>query len=72
MPEILDPVTQHHVDQAAETLVREFEGVLSEETVARCFGESLDRLGDAKVEVFVPVLAQRFAREQLRALVTQE
>jgi hypothetical protein len=52
--------------------VREFQGVLSEETVARYFGESLDRLGDVKVEVFVPVLAQRFAREQLRALVTGE
>jgi hypothetical protein len=71
MPEILDPVTQHHVEQAAETLMREFKGVLSEDTVARYFEESLDQLGDARVEVFVPVLAHRFARERLTALVTR-
>lgn len=71
MPETLDPVTQHHVDQAAETLVREFNGVFSEETVARYFGESLDQLGDARIDVFVPVLAHRFARERLTALATR-
>jgi protein-tyrosine-phosphatase len=34
--------------------------------------ESQDLLGDAKINVFVPVLAHRFARERLRALAQAE
>jgi len=65
---VLDPVTQHHVRQAAEALTDEFAGVFSQETVERYIGESLDLLGDARIHVFVPVLAHRFARERLKAL----
>jgi len=68
VPEILDPVTRAHVERAAEALHREFEGVFSQETIARYVAESTDLLGDAKINVFVPVLAHRFARERLRAL----
>jgi protein-tyrosine-phosphatase len=67
--EVLDPVTRAHVERAAEALQREFEGVFSQETVARFIAESSDLLGgDAKVNVFVPVLVHRFARERLKAL----
>ncbi len=72
MPEILDPVTQHHVDQAAARLADEFKGVFSEETIARYIGDSLDLLGNSRINVFVPVLAHRFARERLRALAQAE
>jgi arsenate reductase (thioredoxin) len=65
---VLDPITQHHVRQAAEALAREFEGVFSQETIERYIAESLDLLGDARINVFVPVLAHRFARERLKAL----
>jgi protein-tyrosine-phosphatase len=34
--------------------------------------ESTDLLGEAKINVFVPVLAHRFARERLRALAQAE
>jgi protein-tyrosine-phosphatase len=68
VPEILDPVTQHHVRQAANALAREFAGVFSQETIERYMAESLDLLGETRVNVFVPVLAHRFARERLRAL----
>ena len=68
MPQILDPVTQHHVRQAAAALADEFAGVFSQETIERYIADSLDRLGDARINVFVPVLAHRFARERLRAL----
>jgi arsenate reductase (thioredoxin) len=68
VPQILDPVTQHHVRQAADALAREFTGVFSRETIERYIADSLDRLGDARINVFVPVLAHRFARERLRAL----
>jgi arsenate reductase len=66
--EVLDPVTRQHVERAAEALKREFEGVFSQETIARYMAESVDLLGDAEINVFVPVLAHRFARERLRAL----
>ena len=72
MPEILDPVTQRHVNQAAAGLADEFKGVFSEETIARYISESLDMLGNSRINVFVPVLAHRFARERLRALAQVE
>jgi len=68
MNQALDPATQHHVRQAAERLAEEFAGIFSEETIARYIAESVDLLGGASVNVFVPVLAHRFARERLRAL----
>ena len=67
--DVLDPVTRAHVERAAEALHREFSGVFSQETIARYIAESSDLLaGDAKVNVFVPVLVHRFARERLKAL----
>jgi protein-tyrosine-phosphatase len=72
VPDTLDPVTQHHVHQAAQRLAQEFAGVFSEETIERYLAESLDLLGGAKINVYVPVLAHRFARERLRALAQSE
>ena len=72
MPETLDPVTQHHIDQAAARLAEEFAGIFSQETIARYMAESTDLLGEAKINVFVPVLAHRFARERLKALAQAE
>jgi hypothetical protein len=51
VPQILDPVTQHHVDQAARALVSEFAGIFSEQTIARYIAESLDLLGDSRINV---------------------
>jgi arsenate reductase (thioredoxin) len=65
---MLDPVTRHHVEKAAEALQDEFAGTFSRETIARYIAESVDLLGESKIDVFVPVLAHRFARERLRAL----
>jgi arsenate reductase (thioredoxin) len=72
MPQALDPVTQHHIDQAADRLAEEFEGIFSQETIARYMAESQDLLGDAKINVYVPVLAHRFTRERLKALAQAE
>jgi protein-tyrosine-phosphatase len=72
MPEILDPVTRRHVDQLTRGLVDEFGGIFSEETINRYISESVDLLGNARINVFVPVLAHRFARERLRALAQYE
>jgi protein-tyrosine-phosphatase len=72
MAEILDPVTQRHIDQLTHGLVDEFAGRFSEETIHRYISESVDMLGSARINVFVPVLAHRFARERLRALAQSE
>jgi arsenate reductase len=66
--ETLDPVTRRHVEKAAEALQDEFAGTFARETIARFIAESVDLLGESKVNVYVPVLAHRFARERLRAL----
>ena len=68
MTEMLDPVTRQHVEKAAEALQDEFSGTFSRETIARFIAESVDLLGESKINVFVPVLAHRFARERLKAL----
>jgi arsenate reductase (thioredoxin) len=72
MSQALDPVTQNHVNKAAEALASEFEGIFSQETITRYIGESVDLLGDSSINVFVPVLAHRFARERLMALAQVE
>jgi arsenate reductase (thioredoxin) len=72
MPQALDPFTQRHIDQAAERLADEFAGIFSRETIARYMAESQDLLGEAKINVFVPVLAHRFTRERLKALAQAE
>ena len=68
MTEMLDPITRAHVEKAAAALQDEFAGTFSRETIARYIAESVDLLGDSRINVFVPVLAHRFARERLRAL----
>jgi arsenate reductase (thioredoxin) len=69
---VLDPVTQHHVHLAAEALTDEFAGIYSQERIERFIAESLDLIGDARINVFVPVLAHRFARERLKALARRK
>ena len=68
MTDMLDPITRQHVEKAAEALQDEFAGTFSRETIARFIAESVDLLGGSKLNVFVPVLAHRFARERLKAL----
>src|SRR5262245_16641645 len=72
MSEILDPVARRHIDQLTDGLVDEFAGTFWEQTIHRYISESLDLLGNARINVFVPVLAHRFARERLRALAQSE
>jgi hypothetical protein len=53
-------VTQHHINQAADRPAEEFAGIFSQETIARYMADSQDLPGDARINVFVPVLAHRF------------
>jgi arsenate reductase len=72
MTQALDPLTEHHLRQVADRLADEFSGIFSEETIARYLTESTELLDEAKVMVYVPVLAHRFARERLNALAQAE
>ena len=70
--DVLDPATRRHVELAAAALQEEFAGTFSRETIARYIAESADRLSESRINVFVPVLAHRFARERLLALAQAE
>jgi arsenate reductase (thioredoxin) len=64
---------QMQLRHAAERLRQKYEGVVSTETIERFMNDSLDQLTrNARLPVWVPLLAERFAGERLRALVRLE
>lgn len=61
------------INQAAERLRREFEGKLNTETIERFMADSLDRLvPTARATTWIPLLAERFTRDRLRAILRLE
>ncbi|HEU4749973.1 MAG TPA: arsenate reductase ArsC, partial [Acidimicrobiia bacterium] len=61
---------QLQIRQGAVGLQRRFEGQLNAETIERFMNESLEILmARATTSTWVPVLAERFAKDRLRALV---
>ena len=59
---------QRQLEAARAALVSEFAGRLPEDEVAARFGEIVAEFEAAPIRGFVPVLAQRKARERLRTL----
>jgi hypothetical protein len=57
-----------NLEKARDRLAGEFSAVVSTETVAECLRDSAGRLADARIQTFVPVLAERIAREKLLAI----
>jgi arsenate reductase len=58
---------------AAERLASEFDGVYGTETIERYLHASFDQFaGNARIPQFLPLLAERFARQQLHALAKIE
>src|SRR5262249_59227325 len=53
---------------AVETLCEEFDGVHERQTVYTVVDDSARQLSGGAVTPFIPVLAERFARERLQAL----
>lgn len=53
---------------AGRRLAAEFAGIFSPETVEEVLHDSAFRWVDAPIQVHVPVLAERFSRERLRAV----
>ena len=65
----LDPVQRHGLASAARNLGEQFAGVFGRETIEQFLHGSYDRLAEtATVPTFLPLLAERFARQRLRAL----
>jgi len=60
------------VASAIGRLASEFAGVFGAETVDRFVRESLDQLSGARVRSFLPLLAERFARDRLWSLAKSE
>jgi protein-tyrosine-phosphatase len=59
--------------QAAARLADEFTGLYGPETIERFLASSFDQFADrAKVTKFLPMLAERFARQRLHALARVE
>ncbi|MET0696243.1 MAG: arsenate reductase ArsC, partial [Acidimicrobiia bacterium] len=64
---------QLQIRQAAERLQRHFSRTLNTETIERFMNDSLDTLvARATTSTWIPLLAERLARDRLRALVRLE
>jgi len=73
MPVTLSKAERLQLGEAAERLKRRFEGQLNTETIQRFMNDSLDTLVQrAHTSTWVPLLAERFARDRLRALIRLE
>src|SRR5690606_3112583 len=60
------------LERAAERLAAEFADAFNRETVERLLHDSAAGLGRGTVQTFVPLLAERFARERLEARARTE
>jgi protein-tyrosine-phosphatase len=64
----MEPKLEH----AVARLTDEFEGVFSAETVAEVVDDSARRWAEAPIQSHIPVLAEKFARDRLRAVAQAE
>jgi protein-tyrosine-phosphatase len=75
MPDLqeLSPEANLALETAAGHLRREFEGVFSVETIEQFLATSYDQFaGRATITNFLPLMAERFARQRLHALARVE
>ena len=73
LPEHLDAATRRRLERDFADLRSEFGPLLGPDLVEQCLQQTLDRLtSGGGPNAFVPLLAQRFAREELRALAQSE
>jgi protein-tyrosine-phosphatase len=73
MPLTLTTAEKLQIREAAQRLQRRFEGQFNAETIERFMNESLDMLlTRATTSTWVPLLAERFARDRLRAVARLE
>jgi protein-tyrosine-phosphatase len=64
---------RHALRSAAVNLGRDFDGIFGTETIERFLATSYDQFADrARLVTFLPLMAERFARQRLRALAKVE
>ena len=71
MPDISELTVDQRLSlsTAARHLAQEFDGVFGEETIELFLATSYDQFADrAKFNHFLPLMAERFARQRLKAL----
>ncbi|MFI5042286.1 MAG: arsenate reductase ArsC [Acidimicrobiales bacterium] len=66
--EYLDPATRRRVERDLDELRTEFRGIFGPETIERYLADSIDDLTGARIQTYLPIFIQRFARSRLRAL----
>jgi arsenate reductase len=72
-PEELAPDQQFALRSAAVSLVRDFEGIFAQETIELFLATSYDQFADrSTVSNYLPLMAERFARQRLEALAKVE
>ncbi len=75
MPALEDmtPEQQHALRSAAANLHREFAGIFGTETIEQFLAASYNQFAaNATVHTFLPLMAERFARQRLKALAKVE
>lgn len=55
------------IRSSSARLQRDFEGIFGTATIERFMTDSFERLANARIRTFVPVMAERFTRDRLRA-----
>lgn len=66
-----EPSLDEQVHRVSTDLTREFAGVVSEPAVEAAVWESFHAFTHSPIRTFVPILAQRNARERLRRLFSK-
>lgn len=68
----MTPEERQLIKASSARLQRSFEGVFGVETIERFMSDSFDRLAHARIRDYVPVMAERFTRDRLRAVAKNE
>ncbi len=72
MKAAFDANVRKQIESEVRTIKAEYEGVVPEASIDRAADESIERLANSRVPLFVPLFVGRFTRERLRELVTSE
>jgi len=75
MPDLedLSPEKQSSLRSAARNLRREFDGIFGVETIEQFLATSYEQFAaNARIVTFLPLMAERFARQRLKALARVE
>jgi protein-tyrosine-phosphatase len=60
------------IKSSSVRLQRDFDGIFGVETIQRFMADSFERLSNARIRAYVPVMAERFTRDRLRAVARNE